>query len=112
MSVLKPLVFRAAIVAIAVATLAAAPGTSTITYAAEPAPAPTRIAVLVDTSQAMESYISDVRRALPGFFRELQGDHQIALFEFGDRATRGRAGRSPVGLGRPVEGRGRTPLRR
>jgi hypothetical protein len=88
MSVLKPLVFRAAIAAITIATLAATPGTSTITYAAEPAPAPTRIAVLVDTSQAMEPYINDVRRALPGFFHELQGDHQIALFEFGDRATR------------------------
>ncbi len=56
--------------------------------AAEPAPAPLRIAVLVDTSQAMEPYISDVRRALPKFFRELEGNHEIALFEFGDRSTR------------------------
>jgi VWFA-related protein len=49
---------------------------------------PMRIAVLVDTSQWMEPYISDVRRALPGFFRELQGDSQIAVYEFGDRPTR------------------------
>lgn len=86
MSFVNPLVFRAVIVAVAIATLFAAPVTPTIAYAADPVPA--RIAVLVDTSQAMEPYISDVRRALPGFFRELQADHQIALFEFGDRATR------------------------
>ena len=49
---------------------------------------PLRIAVLVDTSRAMDPYIGDVRRALPGFFRQFQGNDQIALYEFGDRATR------------------------
>jgi VWFA-related protein len=49
---------------------------------------PMRIAVLVDTSRAMEPYIADVRRGLRSFFREMQGQDQIALFEFGDRATR------------------------
>jgi VWFA-related protein len=55
---------------------------------AEPASDPMRIAVLVDTSRAMDPYISDLRRALPGFFRQLAGSHEIALYEFGDRPTR------------------------
>ena len=49
---------------------------------------PMRIAVLVDTSQAMQRHVSDLRAALRGFFREMQGNHEIALFEFGDRPTR------------------------
>jgi VWFA-related protein len=53
-----------------------------------PASEPMRIAVLVDTSRWMEPYIPDVRRALPSFFRELQGNADIVLFEFGDRPTR------------------------
>jgi Ca-activated chloride channel family protein len=48
---------------------------------------PLRIAVLVDTSQAMTRHVNDVRGALRGFFRDLQGDNEIALFEFGDRPT-------------------------
>jgi VWFA-related protein len=52
-----------------------------------PAAEPLRIAVLVDTSQAMTRHVNDVRTALRGFFRDLQGDNEIALFEFGDRPT-------------------------
>jgi VWFA-related protein len=53
-----------------------------------PASEPMRIAVLVDTSQSMAPYINDLRRALRSFFREMQGNQEIALFEFGDRPTR------------------------
>ena len=55
---------------------------------AAPASEPLRIAVLADTSRAMEPYINDMRRALRGFFREMNGNADIALFEFGDRPTR------------------------
>lgn len=48
---------------------------------------PLRIAVLVDTSQAMEPHISDLRNALKGFFNSMQGKHEIALFGFGERPT-------------------------
>jgi hypothetical protein len=49
---------------------------------------PTRVAVLIDTSKAMEPHMADLRRALPRFFSALEGDYQITLFEFGDRPTR------------------------
>jgi Ca-activated chloride channel homolog len=48
---------------------------------------PLRIAVLVDTSQAMAPHISDLRNALRGFFTAMQGKHEIALFSFGERPT-------------------------
>lgn len=72
---------------------------------AEPAGDPMRIAVLVDTSQAMRPHIMDVRRALRSFFRELQGEHEIALYEFGDRPTQlveytSERGRLDDGIGR------------
>jgi hypothetical protein len=53
-----------------------------------PAAGPSRIAVLVDTSQAMDPYINDMRRALRGFVREMNGNADIALYEFGERPTR------------------------
>jgi Ca-activated chloride channel homolog len=46
-----------------------------------------QIAVLVDTSQAIEPYVSDLRNALRTFFKDLQGKHEIALFGFGERPT-------------------------
>ena len=49
---------------------------------------PIRIAVLVDTSRAIEPHVNDVRQALRAFFKQLQGEHEISLFEFGDRPTR------------------------
>lgn len=49
---------------------------------------PIRIAVLADTSQSMEPYINDMRRALRGFFKEMRGNADIALFEFGERPAR------------------------
>jgi Ca-activated chloride channel homolog len=48
---------------------------------------PLRIAVLVDTSQAAEPYISDIRLALKGFFNAMAGKHEIALIGFGERPT-------------------------
>ena len=48
---------------------------------------PLQIAVLVDTSQAAERHVTDIRRALKGFFREMAGAHEIALIGFGERPT-------------------------
>jgi Ca-activated chloride channel family protein len=48
---------------------------------------PMQIAVLVDTSQAMDPYIGDLRRGLRAFFRAMNGKHEIALFAFGERPT-------------------------
>ena len=53
-----------------------------------PASEPLRIAVLADTSQSMEPYINDLRGALRSFFKEMNGNADIALFEFGDRPAR------------------------
>lgn len=54
---------------------------------AGPATEPLRIAVLVDTSQASEPYIGDMRTALKEFFGAMQGKHEIALIGFGERPT-------------------------
>ena len=89
MFLLKPFARHAVRAAVAIAVIEWAQGSSAIVDAAErDATEPMRIAVLVDTSQSMERHISEVRRALHSFFRELPADRQIALFEFGDRATR------------------------
>ena len=52
-----------------------------------PATEPMQIAVLVDTSQAMEEHMLDVRTALRGFFKEMAGKHDIALIGLGERPT-------------------------
>lgn len=52
-----------------------------------PATEPMQIAVLVDTSQAMEEHMLDVRTALRGFFKQMAGKHEIALIGFGERPT-------------------------
>ena len=46
---------------------------------------PMQIAVLVDTSAAVEPYVNDLRRALKSFFHGLAGNNELALIEFGDR---------------------------
>jgi VWFA-related protein len=48
---------------------------------------PLQIAVLVDTSQAMEEHMLDVRTALRGFFKQMAGKHEIALIGTGERPT-------------------------
>jgi VWFA-related protein len=52
-----------------------------------PATEPMQIAVLVDTSQAMEEHLLDVRTALRGFFKQMGGKHEIALIGLGERPT-------------------------
>lgn len=52
-----------------------------------PATDPLRIALLVDTSQAMEPHLNNVRAALKAFINSMQGRHEIALFGFGERPT-------------------------
>ena len=48
---------------------------------------PMHIAVLVDTSQAMEEHVLDVRTALRAFFKQMGGKHEIALIGLGERPT-------------------------
>jgi Ca-activated chloride channel family protein len=48
---------------------------------------PMQIAVLVDTSAAIENHILDIRTALRAFFKEMAGDHDVALIGFGERPT-------------------------
>jgi VWFA-related protein len=52
-----------------------------------PATEPMHIAVLVDTSQAMEEHLLDVRTALRAFFKQMGGKHEIALIGLGERPT-------------------------
>lgn len=52
-----------------------------------PATEPMHIALLVDTSQAMEEHILDVRTALRSFFKQMGGKHDIALIGLGERPT-------------------------
>lgn len=48
---------------------------------------PMQIAVLVDTSQAMEEHLLDVRNALRALFKQIGGEHEIALIGLGERPT-------------------------
>jgi Ca-activated chloride channel family protein len=48
---------------------------------------PIQIAVLVDTSQAVERYVSDIRKALRSFVQEMSGRDEMALIGFGERPT-------------------------
>ena len=48
---------------------------------------PMHIAVLVDTSQAMEEHMLDIRTALRSFFKRVAGKHEIALIGLGERPT-------------------------
>ena len=48
---------------------------------------PMQIAVLVDTSQAIEEHLLDVRTALNAFFKQMAGKHEIALIGLGERPT-------------------------
>jgi Ca-activated chloride channel family protein len=50
-----------------------------------PATDPLRIAVLVDTSQAIRPHLNDVRSSLRQFVADMHGKHEIALYEFGER---------------------------
>jgi VWFA-related protein len=52
-----------------------------------PATEPMQIALLIDTSQAMEDHMLDVRTALRSFFKQMGGKHDIALIGLGERPT-------------------------
>lgn len=52
-----------------------------------PATEPMQIALLIDTSQAMEEHMLDVRTALRSFFKQMAGKHDIALIGLGERPT-------------------------
>jgi len=53
----------------------------------EPATEPAQIALLIDTSAAIEPYVGDLRRGLQAFFKELAGKHEVALISYGERPT-------------------------
>ena len=48
---------------------------------------PMQIAVLIDTSQAIERHVLDLRKALVGFFKEVSGENDVALIGTGERPT-------------------------
>jgi VWFA-related protein len=48
---------------------------------------PMQIALLVDTSQALDAHLLDVRTALQAFFKQMAGKHEIALIGLGERPT-------------------------
>ena len=48
---------------------------------------PLQIAILVDTSQAVERYVSDIRKSLKAFVQEMSGRDEIAMIGFGERPT-------------------------
>jgi Ca-activated chloride channel family protein len=48
---------------------------------------PLQIVILVDTSQAVERYVSDIRKSLKAFVQEMSGRDEIAMIGFGERPT-------------------------
>lgn len=48
---------------------------------------PLQIALLIDTSAAIDPHILDLRNALHAFFKLMGGKHEIALIGFGERPT-------------------------
>ena len=80
-------VTRPVLGALVLAAAVAASATSAVAQDRS-ASGPLRIAVLIDTSQAMEPHINDMRQALRSFIREMQGNADISLYEFGERPAR------------------------
>ena len=48
---------------------------------------PLQIALLIDTSQALDPHLLDVRTALQAFFKQMAGKHEISLVGLGERPT-------------------------
>lgn len=46
---------------------------------------PLQIAVLVDTSEAVRPHVNDLRTGLRAFLSSIQGSHELAIYEFGER---------------------------
>jgi Ca-activated chloride channel family protein len=53
----------------------------------QPAIEPAQIALLMDTSAAIEPFVGDIRRALQRFFKEVGGKHEVAVIAYGERPT-------------------------
>jgi Ca-activated chloride channel homolog len=53
----------------------------------QPATEPAQIALLIDTSAAIEPSVGDIRRALQRFFKEVGGEHEVAVIAYGERPT-------------------------
>jgi hypothetical protein len=79
--------WRSASIVCAVAAMAVAGQGAVVADAPRTAEAVKPLAILVDTSQAMEPHVNDLRAALRRFVREMQTTHEIALIEFGERTT-------------------------
>lgn len=54
---------------------------------AAPATRPLQIALLIDTSQAIEDHLLDIRNAVQAFVKQMGGRHEVALIGFGERPT-------------------------
>ncbi len=54
---------------------------------AEPAAAPMQIAILIDTSEATNNAMQDIRPAVRSFVERMHERNEIALITFGDRPT-------------------------
>jgi Ca-activated chloride channel homolog len=48
---------------------------------------PLQIALLIDTSAAIDPHVLDLRTGLRAFFKQMAGKHEIALIGFGERPT-------------------------
>lgn len=48
---------------------------------------PMQVALLVDTSQAIDPHLLDLRTGLRAFFKQVGGEHEVALIGFGERPT-------------------------
>jgi VWFA-related protein len=52
-----------------------------------PAKEPAHIALLIDTSQAIDDQVNDIRTAVRDFIKQMAGRHEIALIGLGERPT-------------------------
>ncbi len=48
---------------------------------------PMQIALLVDTSQAIDDHLLDIRNGILAFFKQVGGKHEVSLIGFGERPT-------------------------
>lgn len=79
--------WRSVSVASAIAVFAVAGQPGLVSERAQAAAPGKALAVLVDTSQAMQPHVNHVRAALRQFVAQMQPTHEIAIVEFGERPT-------------------------
>ena len=75
------------VVGVGIVTIALAGQPSVAAKRADSSDTSKPLAILVDTSQAMEPHVHHVRAALASFVRQMQPTREIALVEFGERPT-------------------------